>query len=590
MNINTNVGNASNWSDEHKWINYDEIDKNTIHSAITYKPKETTCKGICRRNKTQKGYLCDEVKNPSTFSTHRQKWCRINSVDVKNFEKYLGRPNNQMTIYGNYFWDNIVEENNPQSMCLLNNRINYNLNCSVEDTYKYYLTGLLIKCCAINIEEACIELYKKATVVATTTTAAMSAAALTVASDAAIHTDLSQKHLAQTKKLSTEDNRGILLFLLDELKNFIEKEQVDRGEISQDILNQNILSIENKIKEIDENDEAGYGKLVKELFKTCSQITKTNEQYNSSLGPTSLMDFFVDKIPDEYAMLVIRGANFMVQDDGALYQWAKSNIIGASGRFSTHKSIVDQYGYTYMYIDVYLHMVCGVVNINGKLYSWCQFEGAPMITGLSTAEVFLRMYHGFNLDKKALQEYVDHFADSLYYGYTALVARATGKKALNLAIGSSEHTDANPLMFTEKLDLGDFIPEKMEGKKTGSIKRFFETLINEFGYNFEIIKNSFTYELGIHNDLSARYNLSQNEQTITPYEREQQLINSPDGFNNGRGIRTIPSITTPIASSSYIQPSLAIGRGGKYKKKSKKVKRKGSRKASRKRKTMRHKK
>lgn len=586
MNTNSDTGYASNWGNEYKWINYDEIGKTQANSTISSSPKETKCKGICRKNKTQKGYLCDEVKNPSSFSLHRQKWCRINNVDVKNYEKYLGKPNNQMTIYGNYFWDNIVEENNPQSMCLLNDRINYNLNCSVEETYKYYLAGLLIKCCSINIEEVFTEIYKKTTaakiVVATTL-----APVTKVATDAAIHTDLAKKHFEQTKKLSTEDNRGILLFLLDELKNFIENEEVNRGETSQDTLNQNILSIENKINEIEENDEIGYGKLVKELFKACSEITKTNEQHNSSLGPTSLMDFFIDKIPDEYAMRVIRGANFMVQDDGALYQWGKRKIKTAVLRMSTHASTEDQFGYTDVYVDSHLHMVCGVINKGGKLYSWCQFEGAPMIAGLSTAEVFLRMYHGFNLDKKALQEYVDHFADSVYYGYTALLAHATGKKALNLAIGSSEHTDANPLIFTEKIDLGDFIPEKMKGKKTGSIKRFCETLIDELGYNVELLKNSFTYALGIHDDLSAKYNLTQNVQTITPYEREQQkLINSPDGFNNGLGIRTMPNISAPIASSSYIQPSLAIGRGGKYKKKSKKSKRKGSRK----RKTMRHKK
>lgn len=521
-----------------------------------------SCKSICRKNKTDKGYLCDETKNPTALSFHRKKWCRINNVDVKNYGKLLGKPNSHMSIYGNYFWDYIAEENKPQSMCLLDGRITYNTSCSQEDTFKYLLAGFLAANGTLNFKQTLfdimVDIAKKTTI--------------TSVSGATGIAFLGRKHLKQTHSLAQKDNRGILLFLKKKLQDQYQTEVVDKNEASQEEFNKAMEDLENSIIEIDPSDDVAYGKFVKEIFKKCSEITKTNEQYNANLYPTSLIDFFIDKIPDKYAMEVIRGANFIVEDNGDLYQWIKRFIKTNYARISSHKSIVDQYGFTDMFIDVYLHMVCGVIQKDGKICSWCQFEGAPMIAGLSTPEVFLRMFHGLNIDREELQQYIDHAADSAYYALSALLARAVGRKPLNIAIGTSEHADNNPLIITEKIDLGDFIPEEMKSEQTSSISSFINTLINKLGFKFEYVKNDYTYNLGIHDDLFANINLTENTQTITPWERQQQqMVNGTGNLNIGQGIRPVPNMSMPIASLSYAQTPLSITRGGKYKKKSKKT-------------------
>ena len=50
-----------------------------------------SCKSICKKNKTEKGYLCDKVETATIFSNGK-KWCKINNEDVEAYKQYLETP------------------------------------------------------------------------------------------------------------------------------------------------------------------------------------------------------------------------------------------------------------------------------------------------------------------------------------------------------------------------------------------------------------------------------------------------------------------------------------------------------------------
>ena len=469
-----------------------------------------SCNSICRKNKTEKGYLCD---NPKKSKISSKKWCYINNIDVKNYGKFLTKPRKS----GAYYWDYIAEENRPQSMCLSNDKIKYNLSCSYLDTFKYLLGGLIL------------------TSILPTAYGGF-------------------KHLKQTILLAGKPNKQILLYLIAKLNRLIQTE-VDKGNISQEILDETIASLKYDLENIDPTDSEGYGKFLKSILSDASSIIKTNEKHNSRLYPTSLIDFFVDKIPDEYAMEIIKGANFMVRDGGELYEWVKTNIHSGYGRFSSHKSIGIQYGFTDMFVDTYLHMLCGSVkNENGEILSWCQFEGAPMPAGLTTKEVFSNMWNGSNIDREKLQQYVDHFLDSGFYFTLSKTAQLWNKKGFNLALGTSQHTDTNPLYIVTP-------PHTYENSQSPTS--------TPTSTSFSYLKNNFTYELGIHSDMSALYNdvTGNAVETISSgeYEREKLIGDSSQLNVVGQGAYIGQNNTQ---QHMITQPNLQtlIGMGGKNKK------------------------
>jgi len=501
-----------------------------------------TCKSLCRKYKTEKGYLCDKLEKQGILNN--KNWCIINKSDVDNYKKYLGDPftKTNLTSQTNQkiYWD-YVKETNPQQMCY-SSGIKY-YPCKINSNFQY-MFGILIM------------------IMATIGT-------------------VGGQHLSQTAALAGKTNKQILIFLVGKLRQLSQSELVDKGIIEQETLNGVISQLKDDINNLDETDKISQGKYIKNIFKISSDIIKNNTKSLSSLMPTSVMDFFIEHIPDEHAIEILKGGNFITEDDGSLYDWTTKNLNGY-GRFSSHAknaSDVIQYGYTDMFVDSYLHLLCGKFKYeNGKTVSWCQLEGAPMPPGLTTAEVFNNIYNGNNFNKKYLQYYIDHFVDSAVYFTLSKTAQLAGKKGFNLALGTSENTDSNPI-YLAPFNLNEINAEP-----------------NPRGVSFNFTKNNFTYNLGIHNDIIASLNITSlqdvNEtntrnQLISPmeYKMQKKQMENPYGNNIGQGLGQqmyIPSANLNLGASTS---QAFLSRGGKYQKK-----RKTRRKTNRKRKTRRNKK
>lgn len=501
------------------------------------------CNSICRNYKTEKGYLCDKEE----FSNLGGKsWCKIDTSDVNNYNKYLSEPYSKSNLMGRFFWDYTTEKKR-QKICLDDrNSITYN-SCSILENFKYYLSIIIIRTLTPVVIGLSIINYQ------------------------------GREHLKQTLNLATATNKQILIFIIGNLRELAQTELVNNGIISQEDLNDSIKTLKDQVNEIDVNNKAEYGAYLKDILRTGSSIIKTNEKFQSSLGPASVMDFFVETIPDEYAMEVIKGGNFVRADNGDMYNWTKTKLNGY-GRFSSHQSSEIQYGYTDMFIDSYLHMLCGVVKYTDKpSISWCQFEGAPMPPGLTNTQVAKSIFGKnifsgvINFNKKNLQEYVDHFVDSeIYFVMSKLPIYLTSKlkgiisslpeniqsklpevpklKGFNLALGTSPHTDDNPIYM---------IPLNLQ--ELNSIPKQTPT--------FNFLRNYFTYQLGIHTDLVP---MSKNE-TISPLEYQQtKQLQDYGNLNISQGMNANNSyIPTQISQLPTYQLQ-SVSMGGKYKKKTKK--------------------
>lgn len=531
-----------------------------------------SCNAICRKNKTEKGYLCDKVNNPSSFTLTRKKWCPINDIDVKNYEKYLGKPYKQ----GNYYWDYISEENKVQKMCISNRNVTYNPCSSIIENIKYYLGVTIIL---------------SLSTIANATTGLIA---------------ISGDHLFKTFNFSNKNDKEIIIELINEFKKIAKKNLIDTGITTQEQLNDAITEIQNRIESIEPDNNIELGKIARDLIQTASNVIETNTK-NIPIRTTSVMKFMTSYIPNDKFIEVLKGAYFVIEDEGEIYEYVTNNIEGY-GRFSSHDSDKIQYGFTNMFGDAYLHLLCGSDIKNGKRVSWCQFEGAPMPPGLSTEEVFKNIFDGNNINIKWTKFYLDHFVDTGYYIATSkiwmmlyndlpkylakekiisqsMAQRIKPFKGKNIALGQSYYVEHyNPLYMGEKLE------PNYEGTSFFYDKRIMpvpdENSITIIPLNiqelnempeptnivFEYLMNNTTYYLGIHDDLSAKYNLTGETRTITPLDRDRQkTLNYTDNLNIGEGIRPLPNMSMPITSLSYAQTPLAIGRGGKYKKRNKKT-------------------
>jgi hypothetical protein len=451
------------------------------------------------RYKTKKGYYC----NKSEYSFY-SKWCKINETDSENKDSKFSKDKLYYNEKDNYYWD-YIDSNDKKILCRDNEKCN-------ETDYLFFLKYMVGCVLALFISVALP----------------------------------GSNHLSQTIRLSRKSDTQILNFLLDQLsKQIIETENIDKIH-----LNNSIQKLKNEIDEIQNNDKTKIGKLIKDVFRVSSTIIKTNTKENIGMKPTSVMDFFINTIPDEHAIEILKGGNFVTFDNGKLYESTKTTMEGY-GRFSSHESNEIQYGFTDIFVDSYLHLLCGEnINKDGKKYSWCQFEGAPMPPGLTTVEVFKNIYDGNNFNKQFLQFYIDHFVDSAYYFALSKTLQIIGKKGFNLALGTSEHTDNNPIII-EKISKEEFENEPQD----------------RIPFNF--IKNNFTKFVGLHDDLILDNN---SNETLPSTTKIQSILT----------IGTINSQNNPqyySTSNQFLQmPQNSQIAGGKTKKQRKSRKQRKNRK------------
>jgi hypothetical protein len=449
--------------------------------------------------KTENGFLCNNANASRLYPA--KKWCYIDKQ--KALEHNLLDENKlEMDNKGDY-WDWITETL-EKKQCVDNNE-QYKI-CGPTDTslYMKYIFSVFICLSVPQIVAA--------------------------------------KHSWQTLNLIGKSDIKILEFMLDQFKKELEHNEIDSEDINllHEELNKKIHDIPTKNDTITKTE---IGKLLKEILA----IARDTRDTQDTTASVSVIDFLIKKIPDEHVLEILKGANFVIEDDGELYEYSKNKMNGYA-RFSSHasNSTTIQTGVTDTFADTYLHMLCGTFDYsNGKKVSWCQFEGAPMPKGLTTREVFKNiLLHG--PDFTGLQQYIDHFADSeIYFGIKSVIT-LLGGKPVNLAIGTSKHTDKNP-MYLLPFDLHDRQTQLKDIK-----------LKNEHNFNGTLLNNKFTGMLRTSAAIDNR-TFDFNNKTVS----NNKLLNAPS-----MGI-SLP-ISKSISSSIYTQSLL---RAGSKKKSSRKIRR-----------------
>jgi hypothetical protein len=369
--------------------------------------------------KTKNGFLCNNANISRLYPT--KQWCYIDKQKAME-HNLLAENKLEMDNKGNY-WD-WISETLEKTQCMDNNK-EYKI-CSPMDKLLYmkYVFGVFLSLSVPQIVAA--------------------------------------KHSWQTLNLIGKSDIEILEFMLEQFKKELSQNKIDDLyiKIIYDELHTKLDALKYK-----NNTKTEIGKLLKEILTISryyrdSQYSELYAKYSDADSQkkqpaTSVIDFLIEKIPDEHVLEILKGANFVIEDDGALYNYSQEKMNGYA-RFSSHakNSTAIQIGVTDTFADTYLHMLCGTFKYeNGQLVSWCQFEGAPMPRGLTTSEVFKNILLNGG-DFNGLQQYIDHFADSeIYFGIKSIIT-ILGGKAVNLAIGTSPHTDKNP-MYLLPFDLDD---------------------------------------------------------------------------------------------------------------------------------------
>jgi hypothetical protein len=459
--------------------------------------------------KTEKGYLCDTLE-ASNFTN--KKWCKINENDVNNNSLVLGMPNKT----NGYYWDYIAEKN-KEPVCMINEpnaTPNYK-KCTTFDKINY-LTNLFSFFFIMTITPPV----------------------------------LGFSHFSQTMGLINKPDISILKFIFNKFKEELKKNNVSQSDIA--LISDKLV---NELNGIDQNNKAELGRFIKNIFTISKNMT--NETFpQMTQHSSSVISFLIKHVPDENMFDALKGANFVIEDNGELYEYAQNEMNGY-GRFSSHaKNATDviQLGVTDLYADVYIHGLFGKFKYtNGATVSWFQLEGAPMPPGLTTGEVFTNILsNGINFNY--LQQYIDHFVDSEVYFLNKAFITLTGQKvAANLAIGTSPHTDTNPIYlsgFNFEKEVQPIIPYEMTNKNL----------------MYTPLQNSFISSINLHNAISKNDSIYNNNYS-QPLFANNNITNPTNNATNNFVYQKYLPQPSPVAHLGF-QPAkgLLIGRGGKYKK------------------------
>lgn len=423
--------------------------------------EQINCKSKCFKYKTEKNFLCDQAFS-SPFSN--KKWCYITGDQLNN----IGFRDDSQKPYlrHNNYWDFINNEDpdtQTGTVCITKDKFDDFAfkKCTDNDKKKYltYLFAVFMNFCVKPIT--------------------------------AIGTPIlffGRKHLYQTAMLANMSDKNFLIFMLNEFDVFLNINFVKKGLLTLEDVNPTINEFKQRLNNIDANDSLAAGEFLKDIFR---ESLKRMQNPQLGIYSTTVIKFLIDKVPTQYLIQALHGANFVIEDNGELYNYSKNKMLGY-GRFSSHaKNATDviQYGNTDLFADCYLHLLTGSFKYkDGRVVSWFQLEGAPMPEGSTTIEVFKNIitksnFHGF-------QEYTDHFVDSVYYFADSMfISKLRGSVASNLALGTSPHTDKNPIFITSQEEINS---QKNYTKTDMS----YEPLDNQFTRTLSLISNITSHNIG----------------------------------------------------------------------------------------------
>ena len=467
------------------------------------------CKSSCYKYKTEKGYLCNNLKK-GTFS--KKKWCEIDKEDVLNNQLTLKKPNKN--ILGQY-WDNIEEEH-PQGICYTNlpfNETKYK-DCNTQDTRKYMNYMFLIFFIA-----AITPIVESGT-----------------------------SHILKTHSYTKMSNREFLEDMFREFNKLVNEKYVNKGLLDSESAEKILSDLEDKLLNTDDTDSSKASEFIKDMFKESLELMRVNAAAYGDYS-TTVTNFLIEKVPTKHLLEALRGGNFIVEDGGAIYNYTSTNMLSYGG-ISTHAknaTEIMQMRSTDLFGDAYLHLLSGSFKYkNGEVVSWFQLEGAPMPPGLGQIDVFKKIITGGNIQD--FNYYIHHAVDTIYWGYYMAKATLAGGQAINLALGTSLHTDKNPIyVFDDQPVTEELIQEAI--------------LDNDFDYKPS--DNAFTRNITlassiIGNDLGNN-NLGKGVNLTLPSGQYNTQVKS----------NFLPSNLTSIGS---VPNYAAISMGGKYKKKTVKKK------------------